>query len=229
MPLTLDQAAEMLGVTAETMRRWARQGLLGARLPSGELRFEEAELRRWALRHGLQPRAPGTGPGRTAGGDEETAAGPLLAALRRGGVVGELPGGPAAEVLARLVERAPLAEGVDRARLLDELLAREALSSTALGGGVAMPHPRHPSPAFAARPRVCVAWLRPPADWRALDGQPVHTAFLLVSPGPREHLQVLSHLAFLFRDPAFCAFLAGPPSAEALLAEIEAREPRAGG
>lgn len=225
MPLTLDQAADMLGVSAETMRRWARQGLLGARLPSGELRFEEDELRSWALRHGLRPR-PVARPAGGTPAEAEDGAGPLLAALRRGGVVGELPSGSPAEVLPVLVERAPLPEGADRARLLDELLAREALSTTALGGGVAMPHPRHPSPAFSPEARVCVGWPRPPADWRALDGRPVHSVFLLVSPGPREHLAVLSHLAFLLRDPEFCAFLATAPAADALLAEVAAREPR---
>ena len=223
MALDLDAAAGLLGVSSETVRRWARQGLLGARRPSGELRFEPEELRRWALRHGLKLREG------TSGRTEVTAtAAPLMAALTRGGVLRDLEGRTAAEVLGQVIARAPLAESADREHLLAELLQRESLSSTGLGQGVALPHPRHPSPRFAKEPLVVLGFPKEPADWQALDGKPVRACFLLLCPTPSQHLQVLSRLAFLLRDPAFGDLLAEGPDDATLFAEIERREPAAG-
>ncbi len=45
--LTISQAAELLGVSAATLRRWADEGELKAvKLPSGYRRFEPAEIER---------------------------------------------------------------------------------------------------------------------------------------------------------------------------------------
>ena len=41
----------------------------------------------------------------------------------------------------------------------------------------------------------------------ALDGKPVHTLFLLLSLTPKQHLELLARLAFLFRHPDFVKLL----------------------
>jgi PTS system nitrogen regulatory IIA component len=53
-------------------------------------------------------------------------------------------------------------------------------------------------------------------DWNSLDGKPVHTAILLVNPTSQEHLQVLSRLAFVMREPAFPRALTEHVDAETL-------------
>jgi excisionase family DNA binding protein len=46
--LTAREVAELLGVHAETVLRWARRGQLPAiRLPSGQIRFREDEIEAW--------------------------------------------------------------------------------------------------------------------------------------------------------------------------------------
>jgi len=205
MELGLQEAARMLGVSAETVKRWARQGRIGVLQPSGSFQVGLAELRAWASAQGLRLQDDSAEATQPAG--PRTTAQPLGAALRRGGIIHGLPGASTEEVLRELVAAAPLTTRADRAALLRQLHAREAMASTGLGAGVALPHPRSPSADFVAEPLILIATLTKPVDWRALDSRPVHTAILLLSPSPQEHLQVLSRIAFLLREQKFLSAL----------------------
>ncbi|MCP4092398.1 MAG: PTS transporter subunit EIIA [Planctomycetes bacterium] len=201
MPLDLAEAANMLGVSSGTVRRWARQGRLGIMRPSGEFRFEQGELRKWARNQGLRLRSGCSTHRRPAVVDPDSF--PLSTALDRGSVLHQVQGASPGEVLSNLVELAPLPESCNRLGLLEQLQAREALASTALSDGVALPHPRKPSTEFVSDPMLVIALLEQEVDWNSMDGKPVHTAILLINPTSREHLQVLSRLAFVMREPAF--------------------------
>ncbi len=232
MPLTLDEAAKMLGVSTGTVRRWAREGLLGVRRPTGEFRFETAQLRTWARSQGLRIHDISSVPVRgswpvvsTPATSAEAKAQPLTFALSRGGGLQGICGASAHEVLSQMVEQAPLQPEVDREQLLDQLMQREGLTSTGLGDGVALPHPRKPSPEFSPEPFVAWAHLEQPVDWKALDGQPVHTVLLLLNPTPDVHLKILSRLAFLLRDPEFQQLLADNADFDQVLATVAAKEP----
>lgn len=77
---------------------------------------------------------------------------------------------------------------------LDAVRAREALSTTAVGFGVAIPHGKSTGAARAA-----VAFGRAPAGlkWPSLDDEPVQMVFLIAAPEGAEnvHLKALSQLA----------------------------------
>ncbi|MFA6506772.1 MAG: PTS sugar transporter subunit IIA [Treponemataceae bacterium] len=148
----------------------------------------------------------------------------LIELVKRGGVFYNLSGNTPSEVLADAVSAIPLPEGIDRAKLLTAVLEREALMPTAIGDGIALPHPRSPLILDPARQFVAVCFLRQPIDWRALDGKPVGTAILIFSASPRLHLQTLSRVNFLCRQSAFRKLLQGRASREELVAAIEAAE-----
>lgn len=230
MSLDVLASARMLGVSPDTLRRWARQGLLGMRAPGGDLHFERPELEAWARRNGLSLRevpAAASAEGRLeAPGSLDPR--PLMGALQRGGIHRRLPVARRDEALAALVELAPLRPEADRGALLEQLLAREQLGSTGLGRGVALPHPRSPSSSFVVEPVLVLAGLAEPVDWAALDGLPVHSVILLLSPSPPAHLAVLARAAFLLRDEEFCGLLACGAGASELLARIDLLEPRQG-
>src|SRR5262249_39076179 len=85
--------------------------------------------------------------------------------------------------------------------VLASLMAREALGSTALGAGVAIPHGR----VKGLREAVgAFAKLSPPLDFAAPDGKPVNLMFVLLVPERATdlHLQILGELAELFCDKA---------------------------
>jgi PTS system nitrogen regulatory IIA component len=221
MALDVCESARLLGVSPDTLRRWARQGLLGMRAPGGELRFERRELEAWARRQGLALREVPVASARWSPSADR----PFLAALGRGGILSGLAGSDPAAVLTEMVARAALQEGAPREQLLAQLLAREELGSTGLGHGVALPHPRTPDAAFAAEPTVVMGRLAAPVDWSAVDGEPVHTVLLLLNPTPPQHLQILSRAAFLLRADDFCALLANDCSEAEILRAVDQLEP----
>ena len=81
----------------------------------------------------------------------------------------------------------------DPARLAQDALARESLSSTGLPGGIAIPHCRSEA---VQVPTLAFARLSPPSDFGAKDG-PADLAFLIAAPasGEATHLKVLTVLA----------------------------------
>lgn len=90
-----------------------------------------------------------------------------------------------------------------RNEVFSSLLARERLWSTGLGHGVALPHGRIKK---CRRPIGAFVHLDQRIDYDASDGEPVDLVFALVIPesANEEHLQILSKLAEMFSDQAFC-------------------------
>lgn len=128
---------------------------------------------------------------------------PDLRARDRGGVLHELAG-----MLAER-SRAPLEQ------LEAQLEARERISSTAVGEGVAIPHCR------SERLRditACLAVDTGGVDFGARDGGPVRLFVAVVSPAnaPGTHLRVIARVAALLRDPRLRQLLVQAPSAAAI-------------
>ncbi len=88
------------------------------------------------------------------------------------------------------------------------LREREAIGTTAIGRGVAIPHARSEAHHSA---RGAFLLLRPAVDFSAHDGQPVDLVFAMAAPDgrPELHLQVLSGIAEHFADAAFRDALRG--------------------
>lgn len=99
--------------------------------------------------------------------------------------------------------------------IADGLRAREAVGSTGIGRGVAIPHCRS---AATARPVAAFLRLASPVDFRAHDGQPVDLVFAIATPEgqAQRHLDTLSELADRFADPAFRDALRRAPDITAL-------------
>jgi nitrogen PTS system EIIA component len=78
------------------------------------------------------------------------------------------------------------------------IMKREALGSTGMGDGVALPHARLQE---IEKPFGVLARLKHPADFDAIDGKPVDLVFLLLLPvGPRgEQLGPLATVARVLR------------------------------
>ncbi len=123
--------------------------------------------------------------------------------MRAGGVHYRIGGTDKASVLHGVVDVIKLPEEVDREFLYQVLLAREALGSTGIGEGIAIPHVRNPIVLHLSRPLVTLCFLEHPIDFGAIDGQPVTTLFTLISPTVRAHLHLLSRLGFALRDANF--------------------------
>jgi len=100
------------------------------------------------------------------------------------------------------------------------LYEREAMLSTGIGNGVAIPHPRHAARGLFPQPMVVVARSPGGIDWRAVDGQPVHFVFLLASPSDSTHLRLLARLSRLLSTPQFLPRLQQADTPEAIATAV---------
>jgi len=118
---------------------------------------------------------------------DETLVLPRLNARDRAGVLREMS--------SRLIDRE--GPGMD-GELLDKLLKREELGTTAIGKGVAVPHCRAKG---LKSPALLLGLSADGVAFEAVDGKPSHVFFLLVSPedNPGAGLRLLAAIAGLTR------------------------------
>ncbi len=222
MNLSVKDAARLLSVSEKTIYRWVKQDILPAYKVHESYRFNRAELLEWATSRRL-------GVAADAFSEPEFDAQPLptlYAALEAGGVFYRIEGKTREGVLSDAVAHLRLPEEVDRHYLEQVLITREQLASTAIGGGIAIPHPRSPGLLNIVRPTVTLYFLEQPVDFYALDGQPVEILLLIISPSLRAHLHLLSRVAFVLKDPAFREVLRAEESRERIFVALAAAEGR---
>ena len=219
MDLKVRDVARLLNVSEDTVYRWARGGSLPAHRVHDQYRFNRVELQEWAALH--NHRVSRELFAADNGGPAE-ASPALHAALRRGGVVHDLPGSRREDALEALARLPGIPDSVNRELLAQLLIAREALASTSVGNGIAIPHPRDPVVVQIDEPLVFLCFLADPVDFGAPDGAPVRVLFLLLSPSVRDHLRMLARLAAALHDPELQQLLGARATREAILERLAA-------
>lgn len=141
----------------------------------------------------------------------------------------ELPeGSDKREVITLLAQALAAAGKIEEDKVADAVegaLAREAIGSTGIGHGIAIPHCR----SDLVSSIVCAyGHASPGVDFDSLDGEPVHSVFFLLTPPAEKenHLALMKNFASQIRKEHFCDFLAQSSNAKGLidlLAEFEAR------
>jgi PTS system nitrogen regulatory IIA component len=199
MQLTVRDVARLLKADESMVQRWVSDDALPATEVNGQYRFNCAEVLEWATDRKL-PIEPSAFPYSNGHSGSQPS---LTEALRLGGVLYDVPGSDRATVLGHVIQGMPLPDDLERDFLLQVFLSREALGSTGIGDGIALPHPRHPNVSQVAAPFITLAFLQQPIVYSPKDAQPVHTLFALVSPTVHGHLGLLAVLAAALRDPGF--------------------------
>jgi PTS system nitrogen regulatory IIA component len=220
MQLNLSQVAKLFSVSENTVALWVRQENLPAHMVNSQYRFDRAELLEWAAttQHRFSPTIF-----EDINGDEFTEV-VLADALERGGVSLRVAGSDRYEVFREVVCSLPLPDSFDRDGLLDLLMAREKSGGTAIGNGIAIPHPRYPVvvPGNLSIIRTC--YLEQALDYHAADGKPVDILFVMICPTVHEHLQLLARLACVLKSPEFRKLLESRPDQTRLVSAVRAAE-----
>jgi len=224
MQLTVRDAARIMNVSEKTIYRWINQGSLPAYRINEQYRFNRAELLEWATSKKINVSVE------IFQEPESTAAAlpGFVDALETGGIFYRLGGGDKESVLRAVVETMRLPDEVDREFLFRVLLAREALGSTGIGDGVAIPHVRNPVVLHVPRPSICLCFLETPIDFDSIDGLPVFALFSMISPTVRAHLHLLSRLSFALHDGRFNSVVTQQAPREEIIAaarQVEASLP----
>jgi PTS system nitrogen regulatory IIA component len=218
MKLTIADVAKMFETSERTVLKWIRDGMPTYQVHD-QYRFHRSELLEWATSKGI--RIAGNAPISTR---TDPAMPRFAEALEAGGVYHDVPGEDRASVLQAVVERMPVPEEMERDLLCEVLLAREAMGSTGVGDGIAIPHVRAPVVVQVPRPTITLCLLTTPVDFGAIDGKPVHTLFSMVTPTVRSHLYLLSRLASALHEESFRRAILDRAPAEKILAAARRAE-----
>jgi PTS system nitrogen regulatory IIA component len=209
MELNSKEVADLLNMAEDDVRQWAHVGKLPHLDVQGRLRFNRQAILEWALTcgHPLD-----------LGPVEEDATGlpPIAQLFTPDRFHYGVPGRSLSEVFRAALDVFMLPPEADKELLYDLLVSREKLMTTAIGDGLAIPHLRVPLIAKVPRPTLGIFFTAEPLDMGALDGKPVHTLFVLLSLTPKQHLELLARLAFVFHQPAFVQLLRERAAAETI-------------
>ena len=188
MQLTLREVAELFDVSENTVTRWVKEDNLPAHDVKSQYRFDRSELLEWAA---TTQRSFSPTIFQEINGDH-VAELSLADAVERGGVALRVDGDDRYEVFRAALVDLPVPASFDRVRLLDLLMAREKSGGTAIGNGIAIPHPRYPVVLPGGESVVRACYLAQPLDYHAGDGKLVDILFLMICPTVHEHLQLLA-------------------------------------
>ena len=227
MELNVRDAARLLGTAEKQVYRWIDEGEIPFYKINDQPRFNRAELLEWATSR----RMPVSVEVFHDAGEDGRAGPGLVEALKAGGVHTAVPGTDRESVLRAVVSVLRLPATVDREFLVQVLLAREAMGSTGIGEGIAIPHVRNPVVLNGVPASITLCYLANPIQFDAVDGQPVHTIFSMISSTIRGHLRLLARLSWALHAPGFkAAVLRRAKEAEILdeAAKISASFPNPG-
>lgn len=128
------------------------------------------------------------------------------------------------EVIAELVQMLESAHGLNsQGEILDRVLRREAMMSTGIGNGIAIPHGK----ARLVDRLVAACGVAPEGvDYESADGEPATLFVLLVAPesGGALHVKVLANISRLLKEESVRRTLRAAPNPEAFFAELKAAE-----
>jgi len=188
--MTLEEVAEYLQVSEKSVLRMAQSGKIPAAKVASQWRFMRSVVDDWLM---AQMEIPSV---RSGPAKKELPKLPPLTLLMPASIMnlGITPG-PKEAVLKQLVEPLRTSRMLKQPRrFLDGVLERERLVSTAIGHGIAIPHPRRPLPGLFKEPLVALGVCREGTDFEALDHQRTYVFFLLCAPSEDVQLRLLARL-----------------------------------
>ena len=219
MFLKVADVAALVGVDEKIVLDWIRHQGLHAYKQDDRYHINRVDLLEWATGKGIV-----IPPDVFAAREELLLLPTVSAALRQGGIHYDLPGDTPETALREVVNRLKLPPGLDPEFLLQTLLAREALGSTAFGNGIAIPHVRNPIVGQTDESAISLCFLKNPIDFNAIDGQPVTILFTFVTPNVKAHLHLLAQLAFLLHHRSFQTLLHRPGTEVEILSAVRTLE-----
>ena len=111
----------------------------------------------------------------------------------------------------------------DLEHVVEAVLEREALLSTGVGSGVALPHAKIEG---VDETRVVFAITASPIEYDAFDGEPIRLVFLVVGPtrSSRLHIQILGRISRILNDEQVRTQLIEAETASDVLSVVESAE-----
>ena len=217
--LMVADVIKMLQVPEGTIYRWIRQGDIPCIERSGEYIFNQSTLITWAAsKHILLKNKPLYGYNTEKNLIPRSST--LIDAIQAGKVFKSIECSSVEKLFIEIPKflNLPKKTQNDLPNLFKE---REILSTTGIGNGIAIPHPKNLIGNEISASMIGTFFLKKPIDFKALDDIPVFVVFVILSKNSTEHLELLSQLTRFLKFSRTINFLKQYPSLENLIEEIQ--------
>ena len=217
--LMVDDVVKMLQVPEVTIYRWIRQGDIPCIERSGKYIFNKSTIETWASsKHILLKNNPLYESNKENNLISKNSA--LVNAIQVGKVFNNID----CNSLDKLFKEIPKYMNLPKQKqnlLYDLLKQRESLSSTGIGNGIAIPHPKNLIETEIQTSMISTFFLKEPLDFKASDNIHVFVVFVILSINSSHHLKLLSQLTRFLNYSNTVDFLKQSPSLENILDEIQ--------
>jgi PTS system nitrogen regulatory IIA component len=196
--LTAKQLAEYLQISQRSIYRLLERGELPATKIGGQWRFRKTAIDEWIDLHMGRLGSEDLRQLSRGAKDEEVRVGNLIDEMN---ALLPVPAGDRATVVREFVHHIRFPEPVDLTLLIERILEREELCSTALPDGVALLHTARTTPrVLRLHDLVALGRVERPIAFGALDGSLTDTLVLLLARDEGRHLALLAKMARLCRE-----------------------------
>lgn len=121
--------------------------------------------------------------------------------IEKGKIIYDVPGKTVQEVYRHVCDAIEFPENLSADQVYEALILREDLLSTAVGNGIALPHPRKSILREEESERIYIFFVKDPLDMGSPDGSLVSVFFLLLTKNRSTHLEILSSIAKMTQLP----------------------------
>ena len=211
MELKINDIMSLLKKSEKEIVQLIKDGRIPHYRINGQYQFNKAEISDWVLSNNIPMSGEVISLFRS--GHQVN----LSQLLEVGGIHANIEGGNLSKTLRHAVSKLVLPTDITQDELLAHLLAREHLKPTAIGRGIAIPHPRTPIITDPENEMVAICYLNSPVEYEAFDREPVNTLFIPISATPRRHLEILAKISRLCQEEDFIGLLKSQTPSEPLL------------
>ena len=218
MDLKMKDIIDLFDVPEKTIVQWINEKKMPSYKIKNQYYFNKAEVNEWILKNDIAVSEKILGLALT---NRPVS---LIDLIKKGDVHYGIKGKTVREVIDEVVDTIPIPKSADSDTVRASLLQREEMMTTAVGKGIALPHPRNPIISDIDEESVSICFLKNQIDYGALDGEPVQVLFIIISSNAKRHLEILSKISFLCKQDDFLKTLKDKPQKEVLLYYIERAE-----
>ena len=215
MDLKIEDILRLIPVSEHTLLQWIKDRKIPAYKIRSQYYFNRAEIEEWVLTHRinvseniLQIRLT-----------EKPVS--LIELLNHGGVHYDIAGDSVEDSIRNAVAVIRIPSDIKPEDVCMALIQREEMMTTAVGKGIAFPHPRCPIISDVDSESLSICFLRNKIDYKALDKENVNVLFVIISSNSRRHLEILSKISFLCQKTDFVSMLHNHADEASLRAYIE--------
>ena len=218
MELKIKDIVGLLQISEKTVYRWIKDKKIPCYKINHQYRFNRAEINEWIISNKIELSSSLI----NLTGSQNP--GSFSKLLERGGIIHIDAAENVKDILQSAVAKINTPGNLSKDEILEALIRREELMPTAIGNGIAIPHPRNPIVIDVNKANVSICYLSKPTEFGALDKLPVHTLFILLTASPRMHLDVLSKISYLSGDKKFLELLKNQAKKEEILKYVHVKE-----